>query len=47
MNTYAGTHCALCRSLDARAAELANIIHSTKLRDAELVEPLLRKLPPL
>ena len=44
-NTSEATHCALCRSLNTPCTDSANKLDSTKLRDAELVEPLLR-MPP-
>jgi hypothetical protein len=43
-NTYEETHCASCMHLHMYSFNTWLIINSTKLRDAELVEPLLRKL---
>jgi hypothetical protein len=44
MNMYGATHCDSCRHLQSVPGSWLTT-YSTKLRDAELVEPLLRKLP--
>lgn len=41
-NTCEETHCALCTILHKSSTDTANLVDRTKLRDAELVEPLLR-----
>jgi hypothetical protein len=43
-NTYEETHCASCKTCSAQNLDSTNLLHRTKLRDAELVEPLLRRL---
>jgi hypothetical protein len=42
-NTYGVTHCASCRTPQHDDPDTTDVLGRTKLRDAELVEPLLRK----
>ena len=42
-NTYGETHCASCRATTHSCLGTADAYNRTKLRDAELVEPLLRR----